>query len=187
MTMYLKSLLTAILFSNFTLYAEQTLDANQWRYAVDPHGSTASYEKPLVKEDYVGIAFNRVPRVDAQNNSWVELIYDLPNKSLNGITRIELTYQSDKPLVVKLSQKDYGGEGDKSYAHYQTLLPSSNNWQTTTVTLEQFSRPEWTPNWSKDKGITKANVSALYFVPDLADEKGGKAWLKIKNIKLNQE
>ena len=70
----------------------------------------------------MGIAFNRVPRVDAQNNSWVELIYDLPKKSLNGINSIELTYQSDKPLVVKLSQKDYGGTGDKSYAHYQALL-----------------------------------------------------------------
>ncbi|WP_372771556.1 hypothetical protein [Pseudoalteromonas sp.] len=185
--MYLKSLLTAILFSSSALYADQALDTSQWRYAVDPHGSSASYEKPLVKEDYVGIAFNRVPRVDKQNNSWVELIYDLPKKSLEGITSVELTYQSDKSLLVKLSQKDYGGKGDKSYAHYQTVLPSATTWQTTRVSLENFSRPKWTPSWSKDKGITKANVSALYFVPDLTDEKGGKAWLKIKNIKLNQE
>lgn len=183
--MYLKALFSAILFSSSALYAAQTLDAKQWRYAVDPHGSTASYEKPLVKEDYVGISFNRVPRVDAQNNSWVELIYDLPNKSLNGIASIELTYQSDKPLVIKLSQKDYGGTGDKSYAHYQTILPSAKKWQTHTLTFDNFSRPEWTPNWSKDKGITKANVSALYFVPNLTDEKGGNAWIKIKNVKLN--
>ncbi|MEC8328611.1 MAG: hypothetical protein VX100_21365 [Pseudomonadota bacterium] len=185
--MYLKSLLTAILFSSSALYAGQSLDASQWRYAVDPHGSTASYEKPLVKDGYVGIAFNRVPRVDKQNNSWVELIYDLPNKSLNDIASIELTYQSDKPLVVKLSQKDYGGTGDKSYAHYQTLLPSANQWQTHTLTLDDFNRPDWTPSWSNDKGIIKANVSALYFVPNLTDEKGGNAWIKIKNVKLNQE
>ncbi|AIY64045.1 hypothetical protein [Pseudoalteromonas piratica] len=182
--MYLKSLLTAILFSSFSLNATQSLDAKQWRFAVDPHGSTASYEEPLVKKDYVGIAFNRVPRVDKQNNSWVELIYDLPKKSLEGITSIEITYQSDKPLVVKLSQKDYGGTGDKSYAHYQTILPSANKWQTHSLTFDNFSRPKWTPSWSKDKGVTKANVSALYFVPNLTDEKGGNAWLKIKKVKL---
>ncbi|KPV97970.1 hypothetical protein AN214_00356 [Pseudoalteromonas sp. P1-9] len=53
--MYVKTLLLATLFSISALYAGQTLDASQWRYAVDPHGSTASYEKPLVKEEYVGL------------------------------------------------------------------------------------------------------------------------------------
>lgn len=183
--MHLKTLFTAILLTGCSATSQQNLDPSQWRYAVDPHGSTANYEKTLVKENYVGIAFNRVPRVDAKNNSWVELIYDLPNKSLTGIESFELTYQSDKPLLIKLSQKNYGGDGDKSYAHYQTVLPSATTWQTTTVTFDSFSRPDWTPVWSHDKGIIKDNVSALYFVPSLTDEKGGNAWLKIKRVKLN--
>ena len=82
-------------------------------------------------------------------------------------------------------KKDYGGEGNKSYAHYQAVLPSAETWQTKAITLDNFNRPEWTPAWSKDQGITKANVSALYFEPDLTDEKGGDAWLKIQSVKLN--
>ena len=139
--MHLKAFIATILLTGCATSSQQNLDLSQWRYAVDPHDSTASYEKPLVKEDYVGIAFNRLPRVDAKNNSWVELIYDLSNKSLVGINSFELTYQSDKPLVIKLSQKDYGDESDKSYAHFQTVLPSSTNWQTITVSLDNFSRP----------------------------------------------
>ncbi len=166
--------------------SQQTLNPNQWRYAVDPHGSSASYQKPLVNPDHVAISFYRVPRVDKQNNSWVELIYDLPSKSLQGVNRLKVTYQSDKPLVIKLSQKDYGTDGDKSYAHFQTVLPSSTTWQTQSVALTQFVRPEWTPTWSSNKGINKENISALYFVPDLTDEQGGEATIKISDITLIQ-
>lgn len=182
--MKLKSLVVTLTILLFIESAYANLNPDQWRYATDPHGSKAIYEKPLVKEEYVAISFYRVPRVDVKNNSWVELIYDLPSQSLKDAKHIELTYQSDTPLVIKLSQKQYGGEGDGSYAHYQTVLPKSDSWQTQTVSLESFNRPDWTPAWSKDKGIIKDSVSALYFVPDLQDEKGGEALIKIKHLTL---
>lgn len=158
------------------------LDEAQWRYATDPHGSQAILNGPLVNSERVEIAFKRVPRVDKLNNSWVELIYDLPNKQLPKQANITLTYQSDKDMVIKLSQKDYGGEGDKTYAHYQAVLPAASHWQTTTVSLDDFQRPSWTPASSIDKGIIAEHVSALYFVPDLTDAKGGEAYIKIKRV-----
>ncbi|AOT07071.1 hypothetical protein [Pseudoalteromonas luteoviolacea] len=161
-----------------------SFDAKNWRYATDPHGSQVILTEPLVQENRVKIGFDRVPRVDKQNNSWVELIYDIPQGNLNGLSRIEVTYQSDNPLVIKLSQKEYGGAGDKSYAHYQVILPQAMQPLTREVTLSDFTRPDWTPHWSKDKGIINASVSALYFVPDLTDRAGGSATMTIHQLTL---
>lgn len=164
--------------------AQATLTTEHWRFATDPHGSQAILDGPLATSEQVAISFKRVPRVDKQNNSWVELIYDLPTKQLPEAFSLKLSYKSDKPLIVKLSQKEYGGEGDKSYAHYQTTLPASNDWQSATISLANFARPEWTPAWSTDQGVVLEHVSALYFVPDLTDANGGEASIAIKQLVL---
>lgn len=165
--------------------AAGSLQAGDWRYATDPYGSQADYvASTLVNNGVAAMNFIRIPRVDAKRNSWVEMIYDLPKGELGSTNAIKVTYQSSTDLVIKLSQKDYGSDGDGSYAHYQTLLPASEHWKTETVTLQQFSRPSWTPTSSVDKGIVTNHVSALYFVPDLQDSKGGKAALAIKHIEL---
>lgn len=160
------------------------LTASDWRYATDPYGSEAFVCSALVDDQGASIAFSRVPRVDAQRNSWVELIYDLPEGNLNSVTRVKITYKSSEDLVIKLSQKDYGGDGDKTYAHYQTKIDSADQWQQVTVDLDDFQRPSWTPQSSVDKGIIKENISALYFVPSLTDERGGNAELKIQDVQL---
>ncbi|TMO59150.1 hypothetical protein CWC18_16370, partial [Pseudoalteromonas aurantia] len=89
-----------------------------------------------------------------------------------------------QPLIIKLSQKDYGRLGDKSYAHYQIKLPQTGGVISKTVSLESFSRPGWTPMWSSDKGLIKENINALYFVPDLTDKGGGSANLNITELAL---
>ncbi|MCF2856868.1 hypothetical protein L1286_05260 [Pseudoalteromonas sp. SMS1] len=162
----------------------QKFEQANWRYATDPHGSQAILNEPLVQDSRVKIAFDRVPRVDKANNSWVELIYDIPAGNLKGISTIELTYQSDKPLVIKLSQKEYGGAGDKSYAHYQVVLPTALSPTSEHVDVTRFTRPEWTPVWSEDHGVVKSSVTALYFVPDLTDQAGGHAQLTIHKLVL---
>ncbi|MCC5853057.1 MAG: hypothetical protein JJU30_09485 [Alkalimonas sp.] len=160
------------------------LDALHWRYATDPHGSSASYSGDLVQEGIARIAFHRVPRVDAQNNSWVELIYDLPDGSLQGASGLRLSYQSSRDLVVKLAQLEYGEQGDQSYAHYQAVLPAATEWQEATLSLADFQRPDWTPATAIDHGIVPAHVSAIYLVPDLTDEAGGQASLSIRAVDL---
>ena len=180
-----------LLFAIFALAACSTYQDNgviktsQWRYATDSHGSNATLASAITHKDPIEISFYRVPRVDALNNSWVELIYDLPGAYLPQQAQFTLTYQSDQPLIIKLSQKDYGKEGDRSYAHYQTILPNSQVWKTMTVTLNDFQRPHWTPSTSEDKGIINSHVSAIYFVPSLNDEQGGHAKLKIKSLDIS--
>ncbi|KZN69030.1 hypothetical protein [Pseudoalteromonas luteoviolacea] len=163
----------------------QTFVEDNWRYATDPHGSQVILAEPLVQDDRVKIGFDRVPRVDKANNSWVELIYDIPAGDLSAVSGIALTYESDRPLVIKLSQKEYGGEGDKSYAHYQVVLPVAMTPTSKRVDITSFARPDWTPEWSQDKGIVKTSVSALYFVPDLTDKAGGKAQMTIHKLALH--
>ncbi|MCC5826264.1 hypothetical protein [Alkalimonas sp.] len=160
------------------------LDAGFWRYATDPHGSRADYSGDLVQEGIARIVFHRVPRVDAKNNSWVELIYDLPAGSLPQQAVIGLTYQSSTDLVVKLAQLEYGEQGDQSYAHYQAVLPATNGWQSEALSLVDFQRPDWTPASSVDKGIVPDHVSAIYLVPDLTDEQGGQAVLQVRALQF---
>ena len=100
--------------------------------------------------------------------------------------KINLTYKWDIPLLIKLSQKHYGKNGDKSYAHYQIKLPAATDWSTQKVSLQNFSRPDWTPKASKDYGIVLDEVNALYFTPSLTDQKCGEETLQISDIKLVQ-
>lgn len=162
------------------------LDALDWRYATDPHGSKAAVDGDLVQDGIARIAFTRVPRVDEQNNSWVELIYDLPAGSLGGYSSISLEYLSSSDLVVKLSQLEYGEQGDQSYAHYQTVLSAATDWRQVTLVLSDFERPDWTPATSIDHGIVAAHVNAIYLVPDLTDDAGGQASLSIRAIRLTE-
>ncbi|WP_405632608.1 hypothetical protein [Pseudoalteromonas sp. Ld20] len=167
-----------------TSLTKNTLTEQDWRYATDLHGSKALTKASLLSEGAIWVNFSRVPRVDAKNNSWVELIYDLPKGDLKGAETIQLTYQSSRDLVVKLSQKEYGGKGDKSYAHYQHILPKAKKWVSACINVADFNRPSWTPTNSKDLGIIKAHVSAVYLVPDLKDDEGGNAVIQVKSITL---
>jgi hypothetical protein len=180
--------LAFFLASSFVLIAEEQKgslsDSQHWHYAVDPHGSAAFPAIPLVKDGIARIRFVRVPRVDVANNSWVELIYTLPNGNITAYEGIVIRYQSSSQLVVKLSQADYGAEGDKTYAHYQITLPAAASWHTEKVAFADFSRPDWTPASSVDKGIIKQNVNAIYLVPDLTDAQGGEAEIAIKALEL---
>lgn len=83
---------------------------------------------------------------------------------------------------MKFSQRDFGEDGDNSYAHYQTLLPAAKEWKTVTVSLADFSRPAWTPVTSKDVGLKLENVSAIYLAPALDDLTGGHATLNVRSI-----
>lgn len=162
-----------------------TLDKSQWSYAVDPYGSEAVFQDELITDHRAWVHFTRIPRVDAKRNSWVELIYKLPEQSLESHQSIHLQYKSDHPLILKLSQKDYGSQGDKSYAHYQIVLPAAPEWNDQKVNIADFQRPHWTPKESKDMGIVGERISAIYVTPSLTDEAGGEATIEIKSLDLH--
>jgi hypothetical protein len=108
----------------------------------------------------------------------------LPTASLAGSQKIRLTYQCDIPLLIKLSQQEYGKNGDASYAHYQIKLPATEGWTTKEVDLKDFYRPEWTPVSSKDHGLLPEHIDAIYLTPSMTDEKGGEAILQVRAVEL---
>jgi hypothetical protein len=158
------------------------LDKHQWSYDTDPYGSEAIINEKLIRHGGIWINFKRVPRVDAKRNSWIELIHKLPSASLAGNQKIRLTYQCDIPLIIKLSQLEYGKNGDQSYAHYQIELPATDQWSTTEVDLKDFYRPEWTPTSSKDYGLLPEHIDAIYLTPSMTDKHGGEAILQVRAI-----
>jgi len=179
--------LSLLLLSVMPANADNThapLDKKQWSYDTDPYGSEAIINEKLIRHGGIWIKFKRVPRVDSQRNSWIELIHKLPSASLVGNTKIRLTYQCDIPLLIKLSQKEYGKEGDESYAHYQIKLPATKGWTTREVDLKDFYRPTWTPASSKDHGLVPAHINALYFTPSMTDKDGGEAILQVRAVEL---
>lgn len=157
-------------------------NANLWSYGVDPYGSKAIIGNRLIEDGAARIAFERAARPTPDRNTWIELIYHLPTANLDGSRAVRITYQCSEALLMKFSQRDFGEDGDNSYAHYQALLPAADDWQTITVNIADFSRPSWTPATSKDVGLKLENVSAIYLAPVLDDVVGGYARLNVRSI-----
>jgi hypothetical protein len=181
------SLTSLLMLSSMPANAASTqtpLDKHQWSYDTDPYGSEAIINEKLIRHGGIWIKFKRVPRVDAKRNSWIELIHKLPTDSLVGNQKIRLTYQCEIPLIIKLSQQEYGKEGDASYAHYQIKLPATKEWTTTEVDLKDFYRPDWTPASSKDYGLVPEHINAIYLTPSMTDKDGGEAILQVRAIEL---
>ncbi|PKG81434.1 hypothetical protein CXF85_18375 [Colwellia sp. 75C3] len=190
---FFKTLLLAGLASLLLLFTvpanaastQTPLDKHQWSYDTDPYGSEAIINEKLIRHGGIWIKFKRVPRVDEKRNSWIELIHKLPTASLAGNQKIRLTYQCDIPLIIKLSQLEYGKNGDQSYAHYQIKLPATNQWSTKEVDLKDFYRPEWTPASSKDLGLLPEHINAIYLTPSMTDKDGGEAILQVRSIEFS--
>lgn len=155
-----------------------------WHYGADPYGSKVFIGDSLIKDGAARIAFDRAPQLAPDRHTWIELIYHAPAGNLGGADAVRITYQCSDALLMKFSQRDFGEDGDNSYAHYQTLLPAAKTWKTVTVSLADFSRPSWTPLISKDVGLILENVSAIYLAPALDDDQGGHATLNVKSIEV---
>lgn len=155
-----------------------------WSYGHDPYGSSVTIGDKLIRDGAARIEFNRAARVADDKNTWIELIYHAPEGNLNKVKAVRITYQCSDELWMKFSQSDFGEDGDGSYAHYQSRLPAAEDWKTVEVSLQDFSRPAWTPASSKDVGLILANVSAIYLAPALDDLTGGQALLNVRAIDL---
>lgn len=155
-----------------------------WSFGHDPYGSSVEVGESIIQDGAARIKFNRAARVSPTQNTWIELIYKAPEKNLANVKSVKITYQCSTALIVKFSQRDFGELGDGSYAHYQTLLPATDDWLTVEMVLSDFSRPAWTPSNSKDVGLIMENVSAIYFAPAIDDIQGGVATLNVRAVAL---
>lgn len=156
--------------------------ANKWKAVTDNLGSYYSPNTIALKDSAYEVAFFLKQKTEDEI-VFIELVCDL-GFDLSEQTGLSLTYKCDSDLLIKLSQSDFGGDGDKSYAHYQFLVPASDTYVTRKLRFSDFTRPNWTPEYSKGKGLNLNNVNAIYLTPNIADSIGGKALLGVKELFL---
>ncbi|MCU4175849.1 hypothetical protein [Carboxylicivirga sp. N1Y90] len=158
--------------------------AKGWKPVTDNLGSYYLPNTITIKDSAYEVEFY-LKQKEADEIVFIELVCDLGH-DLSEHKGLSLTYKCDTALVIKLSQSDFGGEGDKSYAHYQYVVPASDTYVTQQLSFSNFTRPDWTPEYSKGKGLNLNNVDAIYLTPAVVDSIGGKALLGVKELILQQ-
>ncbi len=100
---------------------------------------------------------------DEPNNIWPWAnITGYLDTNLEGVTKIELTYKSDKAMYVILDQEGLSETGDS----WQVKIDASSSWKTVSLTVDEntFSQPEWK---TKTEGLDLTKVSSISFQPDV--------------------
>lgn len=164
---------------------ENQLYEVSWSASTDTVGSFYKPQKVVVKDSAVTVDFYREPKSEVKN-TWIELIASI-GKKLTGTDSLKITYKCDKPLIIKLSQEDFGSNGNETYSHYQHVVSACDNYSTIVVKIKDFEQPDWTPDESKGIDLNLDNVKKIYLTPDVEESSGGKASLSIKSILLYQK
>lgn len=159
------------------------LYTSDWKAVTDLIGSSYSPDKAVVRDSLMEVSFTLKKKEEGEI-VFIELVCSL-DSTLSASKGLEITYKCDSPLVIKLSQSDFGGDGDESYAHYQFIVPASETLNTVRVNYESFTQPEWTPEASKGKAMKLENVNAIYLTPDVDATIGGSATLAVKSLYLH--
>lgn len=164
-------------------HAENLLyTAKEWKAYSDQLGSSFSPSEMVVVDSLIEVDFTLKKKEEGEI-VFIELVCDIGD-SLAGKQGLELTYKCETDLLVKLSQSDFGGEGDQSYAHYQFRLPASESLTTAKLTFAEFTQPAWAPDASKGFPLKLENVRHIYLTPAVPELTGGSALLGIKALYL---
>ena len=156
---------------------------NNWEAKSDNYGSSIS-DIPLFEDSSIAkVEFTLINKTKEDEYPYIELICKLGDNLVN-IDTLVLTYKCTTPLIVKLSQSDFGGNGNATYSHFQYILESANDFITVQFLISDFKQPEWTPEKSKLIKYNPTNVDAVYFTPQIDEITGGKATLEIKEFYL---
>ncbi len=158
--------------------------ASDWYPAVDSFGSEYRIDGELITDGIATVSFTIAQRSESDDwIPWVELICDL-GYTLENYSELEIAYKNDTDLLIKLSQSDFGEDGNQTYSHYEFLLPPAGDWNTHRVKFETFTQPDWTPGISKEIPLKLENVDAIYLVPDLDPAIGESSELSVRHLEL---
>ncbi|MGM0461163.1 MAG: hypothetical protein ACQEQ4_01940 [Fibrobacterota bacterium] len=151
-----------------------------WHPAADTTGSLIDTGDAMQIDSVITVHFTLAQKT-TEEWPYVELICDTEDDFRNTET-ITITYTCDTPLILKLSQSDFGYEGNETYAHYEYVLPATEDWSKQTVHISDFEQPEWTPAESRDIPLKLENCDALYLTPQLDPQVGGESTLSVKHL-----
>ncbi len=184
--MSIRKALAAALLCAVSLMAQDNLvtTAPAWYPTCDNFGSSLDTTGGLFqKEGSIKTAFT-IAKMKTENDwPYIELVCETP-AALTGTESVLVEYSCDAPLIVKLYQTDLGTEGNQSYALYEYKLPASSAITSKTIAIKSFAQPEWADAESKAIALNLDHSQAVYFVPDLSVETGGKATVTVKTLKL---
>lgn len=154
-----------------------------WYAATDDFGSSHNSDGESIdtSSGEIVVEFDMYKKQEGMNWPFVELVSET-GRELSGAETITIEYKSTHELKIKLSQSDFGPEGDGSYAHYETKIPMASEWTKITVVLDEFNQPSWAPNLGP---LNLDNVQDIYLVPNIDAMVGGKAILEVRLLEIN--
>ncbi|KXF82114.1 hypothetical protein ATN88_20105 [Enterovibrio coralii] len=159
------------------------LHTANWRAATDDFGSSFKASNPLVQNEEIAVEFTMSAKQEGKRWPFVELVC-ATETALTGVSNLEITYRSESDVSVKFSQSDFGSKGDGSYAHYQTVIPASDEWVTIKLQASEFKQPSWAPESTKKIALNLSNVEDIYLSPKLNFETGETSTLRIKSLRV---
>lgn len=157
--------------------------AQSWKAVTDKLGSSFSPSEMKIKDDAITVDFT-LKKKEGNEIVFIELVCAL-DYNLKEYSSMKIAYKCETPLLIKLSQKDFGKDGNESYSHYQYKVPAAENYSELTLNFKDFVQPSWTPEYSKDIPLKLENVYDIYLTPDVSSDVGGSAELSVKSIILN--
>lgn len=156
--------------------------ASSWEGVSDALGSSC-------KPDYIEVV-DSVLNVDivlkkkeAGEVVFAELICVLAY-DIEGSKGVSINYKCTTPLLIKLYQSDFGHYGDQSYAHFECTIPPAKEFRKIDLDFSEFSRPRWTPQFSKGIPLKLENVDAIYLTPKINESTGGEASIAVRSLNL---
>ncbi|WP_407333937.1 hypothetical protein [Enterovibrio sp. 27052020O] len=182
----------ALMFSSLAMPIAQAADdikgvnllhTANWKAATDNFGSSFKANSPLVQNDEINVEFTLYKKQEGKNWPFVELIC-ATDTALTGVSFVEITYRSGADVSVKFNQSDFGSSGDGSYAHYQTVIPASDEWTTVTLNANDFAQPSWAPESTKKIALNLSNVKDIYLSPKLNFKTGETSTLSVKSLRV---
>lgn len=162
---------------------ENLVETGAWRPAADSFGSIFEVAEEVVVDGEIHIGFTIAKKTEPDMWPYVELICET-GAPLTGAQGLEITYKTDKELKIKLSQSDFGPDGNSTYAHYQIKVDPAGEWTTVTVNFEDFQQPSWAPEEATKIALNLDNVNDIYLVPGVDYDLGDSAVLGVKSLVL---
>ncbi len=160
---------------------EELFETGNWFATADEFGSTFTTSDPIISNDEINVDFDLIQKSAPEEWPYIELICE-SGKQLTGVEAITIEYRCDKDLKIKLSQSDFGSEGDSSYAHYFTTVPASSEWSTATVNIADFAQPGWAPSSATEVALNLNKIQDIYLVPNASYEVGESASLSVRSL-----
>jgi len=159
--------------------------AKEWKAVTDELGSSSSPKNISISNDQIEVDFTLKKKEEGEI-VFIELVCDLGH-NLVGNKGLSIDYKCETPLVIKLSQSDFGKNGNESYAHFQFVVPASDTITTAHLKFSEFTQPVWTPDYSKGIPMKLENVDAIYLTPKVDEATGGSSSLAVMGLYLKKQ